>query len=685
MPIRMRCICLIVFMAVGASFSAAQTTSASIVGTVRDSSGAVVSGLKVTATNEGTREKFAQETNELGSYTFSVLRPGAYTIHTERQGFRPVDVRGILLQVNQTARIDVTVEVGQTSEVIEVKASAPVLATDTTDVGQVITNQKISGLPLNGRNFLQLATLANGVLLGGTGDSAGPNFESEGGRVTTNSFLINGIETRIQRSGTYGINLSVDAISEFKLMQNTFSAEYGRGGAIVNAVIKSGANQFHGTAFDFLRNDVLDARNAFNPSPKKAPLRQNQFGGSLGGPVIHDKTFFFVNYEASRVISSSTQYANLPTEAMLLGNVSGFGATAIDPRTGSPFPANVVPSSRISQFATAGAKYYVKPTGSPIAGTNFVGLAGSRSYADQGTARVDHVFSEKDKIGGNITYFDARGLSLGVNPFTGTANSLKSKPTIALDWTHVFSSNLVNTFRYGRYRSELFRGPDALLPADVSASEFGLKNLQPQSFQYVPPLIQISGLASTGGASFQPTGATDVNNQFVEQITYIKGRQTIKAGADLRWLQYDDLGYATAVGRYTFNGQYTNNALADYLIGMPSDAYASQRGGSNFGYQTPQGEFSFYAQNDIKVTPNLTINAGLRYEYVQWPIEVNDEMVNWNYKKGNMDFAGKDIPRRILPPDKNNFGPRLGLAYTPGFLKKTVIRSAGGITYGNFC
>ena len=201
---------LILAIAIATNPAVAQTTFAGIVGTVRDSSGAVVTGLKVTVNNKATGEQFSQATNELGIYEFTTLKPGTYTVHAEQAGFRPVDVQGIALQMDH---VDITIEVGQTTEAIEVQASAPVLATNTTDIGQVISNQKISVLPLNGRNFLQLATLANGVVLTGSGDSAGPNFESEGGRTNTNSYLINGVETRIQRNGTYGINLSVDAIS----------------------------------------------------------------------------------------------------------------------------------------------------------------------------------------------------------------------------------------------------------------------------------------------------------------------------------------------------------------------------------------------------------------------------------------------------------------------------------------
>src|SRR5262245_10784813 len=278
-----------------------QTTYGKLVGNARDTSDSVVPGVQVTVVNEATRESYTQLTNELGAYAFNTLIPGTYTIQAEVAGFRPIQIQHITLQVNQTARFDLKLELGQVSESVSVTASAPVLSTDTSDVGQVITTQQIVDLPLNGRNFLQLAALTNGVILSGTTESGGPNFLSEGGRPTQNSFLVDGVETRIQREGGYGLNLSVDAIEEFKIMQNAFSAEYGRATTIVNSAIRSGTNSFHGTAFEFLRNDVLDARNAFDLTGTIPPLRMNQFGASVGGPVRRDKLFFFVNYEGQRV------------------------------------------------------------------------------------------------------------------------------------------------------------------------------------------------------------------------------------------------------------------------------------------------------------------------------------------------------------------------------------------------
>jgi hypothetical protein len=342
-----------------------QTTYGQVEGNVLDSQGAIISGVKVTVTNEATGERYSQLSNEAGVYSFHTLIPGTYQVHVEMTGFRPVDIRGIALQVNQTARVDLKLEVGALTEAINVEATAPVLSQDTSDVGQVITSSQVTDLPLNGRNFMQLAILTNGVILNSSAENGAPVVISEGGRRTQNSYLVDGIETRIQREGFYGLNLSIDAIEEFKLMQNTFSAEYGRATAIVNTVVRSGTNSVHGSLFEFSRNDALDARNAFDLTGTLPPLRLNQFGGSVGGPIKRDKLFYFANYEGQRIRTGSTRYALVPTDAQFGGDLRGL-ATVFDPQTGSPFPNNQIPTARISQFAKATQTYYLKPNGSPL-------------------------------------------------------------------------------------------------------------------------------------------------------------------------------------------------------------------------------------------------------------------------------------------------------------------------------
>lgn len=396
---------LVLMLLVSAGQSHAQTTYATIVGTARDVTEAVVPGVAVTVTNDRTGEKHSKVTDGLGGYVFPDLFPGTYSIHAELQGFHGVDIRAITVQVNQTARYDLAMTVGAVTQTVEVVGSVPLLAPDTSSVGQVISNEKVQDLPLNGRNFMQLATLANGVHIFtpvGQVESGGPNIVSMGGRMHQDSYLIDGIETRLSREGGYGINLSLDAIQEFKMQQNSFEAEYGRGVSIVNAVIKSGGNLMHGTLFEFLRNDVLDARNTFDYAAKP-PLRFNQYGANLGGPIKRDKAFYFVNYEGQRIRRSATGYTYVPTAAMWTGDLSGM-AVATDPLTAQPFPNNQVPTSRFLQYAKAAETYFPAPNSTAIPENNYVKVMTNPVDMNQVTAKMDYNSGAKDRLYGQFTF-----------------------------------------------------------------------------------------------------------------------------------------------------------------------------------------------------------------------------------------------------------------------------------------
>ncbi len=664
----------------------AQSTYGSIVGTARDPSGAVMPGVVVTVTNDATNATSSETTNELGAYSFSTLNPGTYKIHAEIAGFRPVDITGVQLQVTQVARFDLTMQVGQVSERVEVAATLATLATDTSEVGQVINNRQIVDLPLNGRQYLQLAGLTNGVVTSGSagGDNAGPNFTSQGNRSSNNSYLVGGIDTRIQRNNTYGLSISVDAIGEFKIMQNSFAAEFGRGASVVTSTIKAGSNDFHGTLFEFVRNQVFDARHSYNFSNTKTPLRQNQFGFSLGGAIIKNKTFFFTNYEGERVRRGGIGFANMPAPQYFSGDLSAMSQKAIDPDTGLQFPGNIIPESRITQFAKAGQKYFRTPTGATVAGYNYTGVTATQRRGDQGTVRIDHNLNEKIRLNGFMTFFDREDNTPALNEYNGTISTMKSRPAWAFEYTHIFSPTLLNSFRVGRFYTSMYNGQDQIAASNVAAEEFGIKSVKPEDFAYGPPGMSISTFQRAGVPDWQPTGADDSNLQFNDQVTMNKGRHTLKFGTDLRWLSWYDLGWAIQNGTYTFNGQYTKNPFADYLLGLPSFAQAALRGEGRYSYTLKQGEFSFYGQDDFKVNSELTLNYGVRYELVQFPLEVDDALSNWDFANHTMLFAGKDLPRRLLPTDRNNFSPRVGAAYNPSWSRKTVLRGGFAMMYGNF-
>ena len=563
---------MLLFAAGALSRGYAQTTYGSIVGNARDATGAVVAGLQVAVTNEATGVKATQLTNEVGAYSFTTLFPGKYSIHAASSGFRPVDVNGIQLEVNQTVRFDLSMEIGQVNERVEVAATLATLATDTSDVGQVVENREVVDLPLNGRQYLQLATLTNGVYLTGGqgGESAGPQFKSEGVRFNSDSFLIGGVETRITRNSTYGLSLSVDAIGEFKILQNSFSAEYGRGASIVLATVKKGTNEFHGSAFEFLRNDTLDARYSYNFTNHKQPLRQNQFGASFGGPVRRNRLFFFTNYEGTRIRIANVANVLEPSEAQFGGDLSTMKAVATDPSNGMPFPGNLIPQNRISQFAKAGSQYFTRPTGASLTGFNLTAFTGQQTRDDQGTARVDYVMNEKNRLDGFVTLADYYVYSPAPNPFSGSLSTRQAKPTLGAEYTHIFSPTLLNNLHFGYFHNVLYSGQEKTAGSNVAGTDFGLKNVNPNTWAYAAPGMGISGFQYAGASEWQPTGATDINTQINDQVSITRGRQIMKFGTDLRWVQADDLGWAVQNGTLNFNGQYTGNSMADFLLGLPS-------------------------------------------------------------------------------------------------------------------
>ena len=667
----------------------AQVTYASIVGNVRDASGAVMPNVPVTITNQSTGEQFKQSTNPTGAYAFTTLFPGVYKIHAEMPGFQAIDIENIQLQVTQTARYDLTLKVGAISQKIEVSASAPVLATDKADIGNVVTSTQIQDLPLNGRDYMQLASLTNGVILAAWSnesvEAGGPNFVSEGGRITQNSFLVDGVETRTQREGGYGLNLSIDAIQEFKVMQNSFDAQYGRGTAIVNAVIKSGGNDFHGTAFEFLRNNALDARNAFDLTGVLPPLRQNQFGASLGGPIKRNKTWFFFDYEGQRIRAGTTSYANVPTAALLNGNLSGSG-TAIDPTTGQPFLNDQIPTNRFSTFASAAIPYFSQtaPNSTALPNLNYAVVLTNPVTMNQYVTRIDQELSAKDRLSGHLIFFRYQWTDQGNLAYTGETGYSRPMPNLEVQWTHNFSPSLLNVFYFGYSHTNTFLGSPKIASQNLTTT-FGLQNLAPEADAYGVPEVNITGFGSLGDIPWCPEGALDVARQFSDQFTYLKGRHTIGFGTDLRFLTYNDLGYATQNGYYNFTGPYTGVPFGDFLLGIPQSAYADQKNpADSYSLPTENGEFSFYGQDSMRVTRNLTINAGLRWEIVQFPKENKNEFSTWNFQRGALDFAGQQLPDRIVPTQYTNFGPRLGIAYSPPFLKKTVFRAGSAMMYGNF-
>ena len=465
-----------------ASLAPSQTTG-TVVGNVTDPNAGAISGASLELTNLGTNLTLTAQSDETGYYRFPSLLPGVYALTIEAQGFRKKVVSGITLQVDQTARVDVTMQLGEVAQTLDVTASAPVLQTETSSVGQVMAQEAVVSLPLNGRNYFDLTRTLPGVVQptgrgseinNKVGNGAAFAITVNGQRVENTSYLIDGIETRNIEVGSGNLLPSIDAIQEFKIEQNAFPAEFGRGTAIVNVVTRGGSNQVHGDLFEFFRNDKLDATNFFTnlAGQQKNPLRRNQFGGTVGGPIRKDKTFFFADYEGLRERRGATLLGLLPSSQWLSGN---FGTTTVlDPTTKKPFAGNMIPASQISQFAMAGNQFFPSPNLTGVAGANYSRSISNANDSDEFEGKVDHVFSARDVLSVRFLSEDANVQSLALIPGTGQIYPTTARNAAIVE-THVFGPNLLNEFRVGYNYGDIAH---QLPPQPQNAARlFGLTNV----------------------------------------------------------------------------------------------------------------------------------------------------------------------------------------------------------------
>jgi len=695
-----------------------QTTEGTITGTVRDTSGGVVPDVSIAVKNVARGTSRQTTTDKFGDYVVPALSPGTYQVSAEHKGFRRALVDKVIIEVNQTRRVDLTLEVGQVTQEIKVSAAAVNVDTDTSSLGQVIHSGSVTGLPLNGRNYIQLALLSTGTAQVPEGGLSSPATTRSNRRNTTviingnregnGSWLVDGIETRNPWTGWADMEPSVDAIREFKIQTNSYAAEFGNGAAVVNIALKSGSNELHGSGFEFLRNDALDARNFFDGS-KVPPLRMNQWGGSLGGPIVKNRTFIFGAYESLREHRSQTIRSRFPTAAERGGDLSSFTNPVVDPYTGSnyvctlyhvmcptPFTGNIIPTNRLSSIAQNIMSYWPLPnyTGDPV--VNHVVTAQSINDSDQFQLKVDHRFSDKDQFFARYSLSFSRNANPGPAKYFGQIFPQRPQNG-AIGYTHIFSPTWLNEFRLG-YNRTVFSSMFEPAPSNLSA-EMGLRNLGGLPSQaWGIPTITIGGyftgpLAWMGPLTPNTSFYKSNTFQLVDHMTFIKGRHTIKAGLDLRKGQVYTVNGIQVNGLLTFMGTfYTNNSLGDFLMGLPFVGVGAT------GVAVPdwrQKQWSFFVQDDVRVTSRLTLNYGMRYDYSQPPVDARDNV--GLFENGHLYYL-KDvisqlpanlqsqaqvggISRGIVEPDKNNFGPRFGFAYRPFTNDKTVLRGGFGVFY----
>jgi hypothetical protein len=666
----------------------AQVSTGSIAGLVTDQTGAAIPSAAVTLINQDTGAERTAAANSSGSYIFPLVAPGVYRVRASAAGFKSYEISGLEVQVAQPVTQNIRLEVGDTATKLEVMATAPVLEQRSAEIGQVIGQKEVVTLPLNGRNFLDLAKLVPGVAeLAGSSQSNG--LAINGQRANQIGFYFDGVDTRTETSGKPAFSPSIEAIQEFKIQQNDFAAEFGRNPAGINLTLKPGTNQFHGSIFEFLRNDVLDARSFF--SPRVDPLRRNQFGAVISGPILRNRTFFMANFEGLRTRRANTLFRSLPSPEQREGNFAG-GQDIFDPatlnaaaNTRQPFTGNVIPKSRFGRMGTAALNYYPVPNSPGTPAFNHVVSASAQDDADQFHGRVDHQIGEKDLLFGRYSFAKGNVVSPSGIPLTGGLRNTKAN-SITVQQSHTFSPSKVNQFRVAW---TYFRDGSGfpLAERNLAAEEFGLLNLSPASNALGLPQLVVAGLTTIGANAFQPSGPRENTYSLGDDFSWIAGKHSLKFGFDGRYYRPAALVQQTPNGIITFENRFTNqpgvartgNAIADLVLGLPYSGRATQFAESNGWVSLKYYYYGFYLQDEVRLSSKLTMSAGLRYEYQTHYYERFGDLAIFDMANSRFRKLDEDIDR-LHEPDANNFAPRLGFAYSA--TPKTVIRFGAGLFYG---
>jgi len=702
------------FFASSSLFASGPTGS--ITGTVTDPTGAVVPKARIVVINEGTNATRDAETNPDGDYTVALLPPGRYRVTAESLGFRKSIFSDVTVDVDQTMRVDFTLEVGAATEEVHVKDTAPAIQADTSTLGQVVNNRLVQELPLNQRNFLDFALLVPGSQLpaeGSQNSTQGGALSVNGAREQSNNFLLDGVDNNDPYINQFVALPSVDAIQEFKVQSSDYSAEYGRAsGAQINVVLKSGTNQFHGTLFEYFRNRSLDAKNYFdlpgctaNSVPGTCgdipALQRNQFGGTLGGPISKDKTFFFISYEGLRLRQAVTREATVPSQTQW-ATASGLAQQIF----GCPFN----PSCQVGQNVFN--LYPAANVGSDLANSNkFLSAPVIRQTNNQYSAKLDHHFSATDVVSAHYSLIDQPIFSPfdPVNSFTSLPGygsyTLNHGQNAGIDWTRVFESRLLNEFRLGftRMRATVLQQNHG---NDIAA-QLGFPDVLTNPVDLGAPDINPLNFDGIGEPVNYPQDRHDTTLQLTDNVAWTVGRNQFKIGVDLRKVRIDNYLDFLARGDWFFLGQTmagilqaggappcnsdppydpSTCSLAQMLAGVPD--YALAVSGNTYNSLRSHG-VSAYIQDDIHVVPRFLLNVGLRYEYNSPPVEAQNRfsvpvlapctslpcLPTFNVVGTN------GIPRATYSPTHTDFAPRIGFAWRPLKTERWVVRSAYGIFY----
>jgi outer membrane receptor protein involved in Fe transport len=703
-------------------------TGSQITGAITDKSGASVAGAKVTATNVDTQVSRDTMTNESGAYNISLLQPGKYVVTISKDGFKGLKQENLTLEVNAVVRLDLQLELGAVTESVTVSAAPPLIESENSSLGQIVEQRQVAELPLNGRNFVQLATLgpgvtgvgfgASGTIMSGTRpDDQRPGSElfSNGNREGSNNFLIDGIDNNERLTVSITLRPSVEAVREFKIQTNLFSADQGRNpGATVNVVTKSGSNDLHGAAYDFIRNDNLDAKNYFTaPGAKKPQLAQNQFGAAIGGPIIKNKLFFFGNYEGYRRRQEVPFLGTVPTADMKAGNFSAI-RNIFDPFslraapgttsgfTRDPYPNRTIPRSAFDSVTTRLIDAMPLPTSAGIVNNYTVAPKQAQNW-NQADGRVDYNLSPTSFLFGRYSFqntdtirpatfapTNVRGISKPVslsNEDTFAGTSAQKAIHTNINYSKTLTPALLMELKAGFQRFSLDFLAAGAEPGARLGEELGVKNSNQGPRADGLPIFSPAGYFGFGHTRSLPILRRENSYQYAASFSWTRGRHNVKWGGDMIRRQISEFQTNRGNGRFNFSNTFSNDpnnqggtgdAMASALLGVANTieqdftlVFPGMRGWEN----------SLYIQDDWKVSDKLTLNFGLRYEYFSPFSEVANRLANFNIVTGKLMVAGRNTDEYLgVKPYRKAFAPRLGFAYK--VRKSTVLRGGAGIFFG---
>jgi len=726
--------CVLIVLLTFPGVAHAQAAGAEVTGEVRDSNGALLSQAQLNVTHVPTGQRTPILITD-GLYAISNLKPGVYNFTVEATGFKQLVREGVRLATGERIRLDFVLEPGALSESVLIRSDAPLLRSETGSLGQVISQRKIVDLPLNGRNFLSLASLSAGVAQPPP-TTAGPSFPRiNGGRPRTNEYLFDGISVLQPEPGQVAFFPIIEAIQEFKVEVNSPPAEFGRfNGGVVNLTTKAGTNEFHGSAFEFVRNEVLNARNLFAPANSDKPVfRRNQFGGVIGGPILTNRMFFFGDYQGTRQLIARVRTSTVPTLAQRSGNFSSsLGAplffqsngtigtantgnavnvtdtngNTIQARVGQIFrpsdhrayAGNLIPLATFDPVAARLLARYPSPT-SAGAANNFTRVGNEAQDSDQFDIRLDHRFSDRDQIFGRFSF--AKDITDPVAPLTDGSGNISSgaigltdtrAQSFASSFIHLFNPNLVNELRVGYTRRKIDR--DALQLEDAPSQSLGLPGIPTNgAFESTLPTFLIDGVQQLGSSANTASQFTTDVTQVFDAISKQHGRHSLKAGLDFRWERLNVIQPPSPTGQFRFSTLFTNSqaipAIGSALAPFTGNALASFLLGQVQTFSIdiqekllrPRAHIQeYFIQDNWQARSRLTINAGLRYTLNFPSTDADNQSAVFNLETQQLEFLGRNGVRESARKlHKLDFGPRLGIAYR--LSERSVVRAGYGVVW----